>query len=102
MTIDPHGVTLRGIGPLPWSWLAPPERRRVPVKNDIGGDCTLMPLTPAGHAAVNAQPGWWKHLVGPKPYLRVDIPYLLLPGIEGFTEEETLHLFRIAHERFAR
>ena len=102
VTIDPLGVTLRGIGPLPWTWLAPPERRRVPVRNDIGGVCTLMPLTPEGHSVVNAQPGWWRHLVGPKPYLRFDIPYLLLPGIEGLTEEETMYLFRIVHERFAQ
>jgi len=102
VTIDRHGIVLRGIGPIPWSDVAPPQRMLVRVKNDIGGPCTVMPLTQQGHARVNAQPGWWMNLVGPKPYLRFDIPYLLLPGIDGLTEEETLHLFQIAHERFAR
>lgn len=102
VTIDWRGVVLRGIGPIPWADVAPPQRVRVRVKNDIGGVCTVMPFTRQGYSRVNAQPGWWTNLAGPKPYLRFDIPYLLLPGIDGLTEEETLHLFQIAHERFAR
>ncbi|MBL3686227.1 hypothetical protein D3248_04575 [Leucobacter zeae] len=98
--IDPRGIALRGIGPIPWNWVGPPERRHVRVKNDIGGACTIMPLTPEGRAAVNAQAGWWMRFVGPKPYLRFDVPYLLLPGIAGLGENETLQLFRVAHERF--
>ncbi|GAA3651315.1 hypothetical protein [Microbacterium marinilacus] len=101
VSLDPRGVTLRGIGPIPWSHLLPPERRQVRVKNDIGGRCTVMPLTPVGHAVVNRQAGWWANRVGPKPYLRPDIPYLLLPGVEGLTEGEALQLFASAHQRFA-
>ncbi|MEH0974575.1 hypothetical protein V6U77_25925 [Micromonospora sp. CPCC 205546] len=102
VVIDATGIILRGIGPIPWSDVAPPERRRIPVKNDIGGLCTVMPLTEQGHARVNSQLGWWTNLVGPKPYLRWDLPYLLLPGIDGLSEDETVHLFRIARERYAR
>jgi len=101
VTIDRAGVVLRGIGPIPWSDVAPPERTRVTVRNDIGGDCTVMPLTVLGHARVNAQPGWFRTLVGPQPYLRFDIPHLLLPGVAGLTEDETLELFRAAHWQFA-
>lgn len=100
--IDQQGVTLRGIGPLPWRFLGPPARLHVRVKNDIGGACTLMPLTPEGHRVVNAQAGPWRALVGPRPYLRTEIPYLLLPGIEGLSEDEVVQLFQYAHERYAR
>jgi len=102
VTIDRSGTVVRGIGPIPWSDVAPPERTRVRVRNDIGGDCTVMPLTALGHERVNAQPGWFRVLVGPKPYLRFSIPYLLLPGVDGLTEDETLELFRAAHWQFAR
>jgi len=102
VAIDRRGTTLRGIGPVPWGDVAAPERVRVRVKNDIGGECTVMPLTPIGYARVNAHAATNKNLVGPKPYLRFDVPYLLLPGVEGLTEDEVLHLFRAAHERFTR
>ena len=95
------GITLRGIGPISWDDVGSPERRHVRVKNDIGGECSVMPLTQQGHARISRQPGWWQHRVGPKPYLRFDVPYLLLPGIENLTEEETFHLFQIARQRFA-
>lgn len=101
VSITPAGVTLRGIGPIPWSDLARPERRNIVVRSDVGGRCTVMPLTHQGHARANAQPNGSTHLIGPKPYLRFDVPYLLLPGIAGLTEDETLELFRIAHQRYA-
>lgn len=34
--LDAFGVSLRGIGPIPWADHCAPERRYVPVKNDIG------------------------------------------------------------------
>lgn len=95
------GITLRGIGPIPWSDVGAPERRHVRVKNDIGGLCSVMPLTHQGHERVRRQPDWWRHRVGPKPYLRFDVPYLLLPGIENLTEDEIFQLFQIAQQRFS-
>lgn len=99
--LDASGVSLRGIGPIPWADLRVPEHRWVPVKNDIGGQCTVMPLTPQAQARVSAQPGHWQVRVGPKPYLRLVPPFLLLPGVEGLSEDEVVHLFRFAHSRFS-
>ncbi|WP_144794917.1 hypothetical protein [Kocuria palustris] len=93
VVLDGLGVSLRGIGPLPWSVLGPPERRRIRVKNDVGGLCPVMPLSPEGRAMVRAQSLWWQRRVGPRPYLRFEVPYLLLPGIDGFTEDQTIELF---------
>ena len=101
VVLSAQGIALRGIGPIPWSHLEPPRRTRVPVKNDIGGDCLVMTFTPEGHAFANQRPGRWSNRIGPKPYLRFDFPHLLLPGIEGLGEDETVELFRVAHRRFA-
>ncbi|WP_456284822.1 hypothetical protein [Microbacterium sp. JZ101] len=102
VVVEAAGITLRGIGPVPWSDVDAPERRRIPVKGDIGGICAVMPLTAQGRARVSRQPAWWRLRVGPRPYLRTDVPCLLLPGIEGLTEDEALQLLSTAHERYAR
>lgn len=101
VVLDAAGIRLRGIGPIPWADVAPPERRRVLTKNDVGGVCAVMPLTASGHARVNATMAAWTQLVGPRPYLHLTVPHLLLPGIEGLPEEETMVLFRTAHQWFA-
>lgn len=100
--LDAHGVRLRGIGPIPWRDLRPPEWRHMTVKNDIGGLCTIMELTPDGRARVGAQPGWWQGHVGPRPYLAFHVPALLLPGVAGMSAEEVMHLLASAREHFVR
>lgn len=40
-------------------------------------------------------------VVGPKRHLAVHVRHLLLPGIEGMSEDEVVHLFTGAHRRFA-
>ncbi|MDN6193347.1 MAG: hypothetical protein L0J32_15795, partial [Brevibacterium sp.] len=99
--LDALGVSLRGIGPIPWVDLRAPERRYVPVKNDIGGRCTVMPLTQRAQARVRAQPGDWKLRLGPRPYLRFDQPFLLLPGIQDLSEDEVVRLFNHAWSTFS-
>ncbi len=102
VVIDARGIVARGVGPIPWGHLGAPEWRRVWTRMDIGGICTVMPLTPEGFARVNEQPSWWRTRIGPQPYLAFNIPYLLLPGVAGLSEEEGLQLFAAAHRRFAR
>lgn len=101
VVLSAQGIALRGIGPIPWSHLEPPRRTRIPVKNDIGGDCLVMTFTPEGHAFANQRPGWWSNRIGPKPYLRFGFPHLLLPGIKGLSDEEVMELFHLVHRRFA-
>lgn len=99
--LDSSGIRLRGIGPIPWGDVDPPEYRRIFTKNDVGGICAVMPLTAVGRERANAAPPAQTLLIGPKPYLRFEVPVLLLPGIEGLTEAETMELFRVAHAAFA-
>ncbi|GAA1546258.1 hypothetical protein GCM10009691_20890 [Brevibacterium picturae] len=99
--LDAFGVSLRGIGPIPWADLRAPERRYVPVKNDIGGRCTVMPLTQRAQARVRTQTGDWQLRVGPRPYLRFDQPFLLLPGVQGLSEDEVVRLFHHAWSNFS-
>lgn len=101
VVIDARGIIVRGIGPIPWHHVGPPEWRHVWTRVDIGGRSTVMPLTPEGLARINEQPGWWRMRVGPQPYLSFTIPYLLLPGVVGLSDDEVLHLFAVAHQRFA-
>lgn len=102
VVVDPAGIILRGVGPLPWSFVMRPERRLNAAKYDISGDSIVMPLTPAGYAYVQAQAPWWRRRVGTIPDLNHDVTVLLLPGIAGLTEVETAHLFATAHEKFGR
>lgn len=99
--IDANGIALRGIGPLPWTFLAPPQRLHIPSRNDIGGECIVMPLTPAGHAFVNTGMGMLANRVGPKPYLRPAIPYLLLPGVCALGDDDVAHLVATAQQRWS-
>ncbi len=100
VVLDQHGIRLRGIGPIPWGHVGPPEYRRIFTKNDVSGRCAVMPLTAQGHATVNEHFAPWALLVGPKPYLRPDVPYLLLPGVEGLAEDEVVRLFATAYDMF--
>ncbi|HJB63439.1 MAG TPA: hypothetical protein H9769_07025 [Candidatus Microbacterium pullistercoris] len=102
VVIDARGIVARGIGPIPWHHVGPPEWRHVWTRVDIGGRSTVMPLTPEGLARVNEQPGWWRMRVGPQPYLAFNIPSLLLPGVADLSDDEVLQLFAAAHQRFAR
>ncbi|MDN5551179.1 MAG: hypothetical protein ACTMKZ_01225 [Brevibacterium aurantiacum] len=99
--LDAVGISLRGIGHIPWRDLRAPERRYVPVKNDIGGRCTVMPLTQRAQARVRMQPGDWQLRVGPRPYLSFDQPFLLLPGVQGLSEDEVVRLFHHVWSTFS-
>lgn len=99
--LDAFGVSLRGIGPIPWVHLRAPERLYVPVKNDFGGRCTVMPLTQRAQTQVRTQPGDWQLRLGPRSYLRFDRPFLLLPGVEGLSEAEIVRLFHHAWSKYS-
>lgn len=102
VTIDAQGIRLRGIGPVPWADVYPPAFIKITTRGDVNGVCGVMALTPQGYARVNSFPLPQSYLIGPKPYFRIDVPYLLLPGIAGVTEADTVYLFGVAHEMFSR
>lgn len=101
VTIDAQGIRLRGIGPIPWSDVYPPQYLKVTTRGDVNGMCAVMPLSPQGYARVNSYPYVQTQLVGPKLYYRASVPYLLLPGIAGVSEAGSINLFRVAYEMFS-
>lgn len=100
VTLSPAGITLRGVGPIPWTDVFPPEVRRVRTRQPIGGILPVMLLTDAGRARATASPR--PLVIGPQPYLRYGIHYLRLPGIAEFSEEDTVELFGRARAMFVR
>lgn len=101
VVLDATGVVLRGVGPIPWAHLGPPTRLTIYSKNDVSGSMLVMPLTNAGVEGVATLPGTMQLAVGPKPYLELRVKHLLLPGLEGFAEDEVVTLFAHAHARFS-
>ncbi|MGO1646803.1 MAG: hypothetical protein ACTHYT_06715, partial [Agrococcus casei] len=101
IVLNPHGIWLRGIGPIAWHEVQPPVYKWVLTKHDVSGKLAVMPLTEAGQARLNQNPSPNTMLVGPTPYLRLQVPYMMLPGIEGFSEADTVQLFQVAYGLFA-
>lgn len=101
VVITPHGFWLRGVGPIGWHEVEPPVYRWIMSKHDINGKFAVMPLNQLGRDRINSTPSSATLLVGPQPYLRFEIPYVLLPGIQGFSEDDTVQLFQAAYAMFA-
>lgn len=101
VVITPQGFWLRGVGPIHWHEVQPPVYKWIVSKHDINGKYAVMPLTQAGLDRVNSNMSKESLLVGPKPYLHFTIPYVLLPGIAGFSEDDTVQLFQAAYSMFA-
>ena len=101
VVLNPHGIWLRGIGPIGWHEVQPPMYRMIFSKNDVMGRLPVMPLTEVGQARLNQNPSSSTLLVGPVPYLHLQVPYMLLPGIDGFSEADTMELFQVAYGLFA-
>ena len=101
VVLRPDGIWMRGIGPIGWHEVQPPAYKWILSKNDITGKYAVMPLTEAGLNRINNSWSSQSLLVGPVPYLKFEIPYLLLPGIAGFSEDDTVQLFQAAYAMFA-
>lgn len=101
--ISRDGIWLRGIGPVPWSDVAPPTYVRVMTKNEPGGRLAVMPFTPAGFARANHDvPTRMRPRLGPRVYLTTQFRYLLVPGVAGMTEHEVMQVLAEAHRMFAQ
>ena len=101
VVLRPDGIWMRGIGPIGWHEVQPPVYKWILSKNDVTGKYAVMPLTEAGLNRINSSWSSQSLLVGPVPYLKFEIPYLLLPGIAGFSEDDTVQLFQAAYAMFA-
>lgn len=103
--LDPGGLTLRGIGPIPWSDFSAAEHRMVPAEHDSGWvRRAVMELTPRGLYAVN-------ELVSPEMRRRISPPsgplwnrhhrFIYVPGVEGLSQSEVMELINTAHRKYS-
>lgn len=104
VVLEARGLTLRGVGPIPWQDVGPAEHRMVRNENSEGYvQRAVMPLTATGLAAVN------EHLT---PELRARISpatgpiwnrthrHVYVPGVEGMGQGEVMGLLNAAHRMF--
>ncbi|WP_291279031.1 hypothetical protein [Galactobacter sp.] len=86
--LEPNGLTLRGVGPIPWTHFAPAQMKLVMSKH--GGDGykrrAVMPLTDAGLATVNGplHPDLRDRLFyATGPAWNYLYRYIAVPGVQG-------------------
>jgi hypothetical protein len=97
VVLAPNGLTLRGVGPIPWTHFAPAQMKLVMSEHGGGGykRRAVMPLTEAGIATVNGAlaPELRERLfyaTGPA-WDRLT-RYIAVPGIQGMNTKESMAL----------
>ena len=104
IVIEQRGLTLRGVGPIPWSDFGHAEHRMVPAERDSGYvRRAVMELTPVGMANVNERlPRNLRERISPKmgPIWNQHHRYVYVPAAEGLSQREVMHLINAAREMF--
>lgn len=104
VTIDRVGLTLRGVGPIPWADVGP-AARQFTASERHGAILVraVMPLTPTGKDTVNRrlETGLRERISGAiGMYGFRDRWFLNVPGIDGLKERETIELINTARTMF--
>ncbi len=85
---DPRGLTMRGIGPIPWRDFGPAQKKMVPSENDDGYTLrAVMELTNSGMFNVNERiPPEMRERISPVmgPFWNRHHRYIYVPGVDGF------------------
>ena len=103
--MDGYGLTLRGLGPIPWADFGPAEHRMVQAAHDSGYTRrAILPLTPTGMVNVNERlTAEQKKVVGPATgslWNRQRRQYIAVPGVLGLRQVEVMHLINVGHEMY--
>ena len=106
VVLEPRGLTLRGIGPIPWADFGPAVKKMVPAERDEGYALrAVMPLSTSGLFNVNERtPHKMRDRISPAmgPFWNRHHRYIYVPGIEGLNQSEVMYLINVAHELHAR
>lgn len=97
VVLEREGFRVRGAA-IAWTDVEAPLIASLTVRGDVSGRMAVMPLTERGRRRINAWPFEARELVGPREYLRSQVRYALLPGIQGYTEAEVMRVFGEARE----
>ncbi len=104
VVLDASGLTLRGVGPIPWWDFWPAEHRMVPAEHDSGYTRrAVMLLTPSGFHNVNV--GLPEHLrsrISPAhgPFWNKRHEWIYVPGVAGLGEGEVMGLINTARAMY--
>lgn len=106
VTLNAHGLTLRGVGPIPWVDFGPAGRRLVPAERNSGyTPRAVMELTPSGSVNVNERlaPDLRARLSPPiGPSWNRHHRYIYVPGVEGLSQREVIQLINAGRDMFGR
>lgn len=104
VVLEAPGLTLRGIGPIPWWDFGPAEHRMVPAEHDSGYTRrAVMGLTPSGFHTVNVlTPEHLRPRIGPAhgPIWNKRREWLYVPGVAGLREGEVMDLINSARTMY--
>lgn len=102
--LDARGLTLRGVGPIPWHDVGPAEHRLVRNENSDGFvRRAVMPLTASGLAAVNQRLApELRPRISPAtgPIWNRTHRHVYVPGVKGMSQGEVMGLLNAAHQLF--
>lgn len=103
VTMDTSGLTMRGVGPIPWSDFGPAMHKLLPAEFGRGVSATaILPLTERGVATFNQYvPLELSQRVTPIRIAHRAHRYLDVPGIQGLSEREVMDLINTAHYKFS-
>lgn len=102
VTMDPSGLTMRGVGPIPWSDFGPAAYKLLPAEFGRGHSTSaVLPLTERGMVMVNQHmPPHLSQRVTPIRVAGRPYRYLDVPGIRGLSQHEVMELIHAAHRMF--
>lgn len=102
VTMDPNGLTMRGVGPIPWSDFGPAMHKLLPAEFGRGSSATaVLPLTERGIVMMNQyMPPHLSQRVTPIRVAGRRYRYLDVPGIHGLSQREVMDLINAAHRMF--
>lgn len=103
LVITPAGLTVKGVGPVPWRHLMPPEVQWQRAQHDSGHErVPVMPFTAEGLAHAQQLPSGLRQLVsGRGTLVSPPPPVVRLPkSIRGFSRDEYLSLLAEARDVF--
>lgn len=103
--LEPNGLTLRGVGPIPWTHFEPARKKMVQTKHGSGSynSRAVMPLTDVGLATVNGSlhPELRDRLFyATGPAWNFLYRYIAVPGLLGMSTKESMALLNLAHHMY--
>lgn len=103
LVVSPAGLTVKGVGPVPWIHLLPPEVQWQRAEHDSSyRRLPVMPFNGPGFAYLQSHlpPAQRRRLCGRKPLWGAEPAVIRLPPVRGVGRDELIALLAEAHAHF--